>query len=106
MQWGTGLGVNMDLDRWNEISEDIQRVSVENTGRRFQSDLDKVGSKTLTQGASTTLVAALDPALPGLSPAYLADCRIQEPYEYALDPEGAEKLWRISEELVGQRFDY
>lgn len=64
--------------------------------------------KTLSQGASTTLVAALDPKL---APArdngdgvYLSDCQIAEPAAWARDPIAAERLWALSEELVGEKF--
>ncbi|EJD43239.1 retinol dehydrogenase [Auricularia subglabra TFB-10046 SS5] len=59
--------------------------------------------KTLAQGCSTTLVAALDPSIP--NGAYLFDCRVAEPKKEGLDTERAEKLWVLSEKLVGQKFD-
>ena len=69
---------------------------------------------------STTLVAALDPRLNGMEAAifldgmltpvddsgsYLEDCAIKEARDYATSHENAEKLWKLSEELVGQKFD-
>jgi hypothetical protein len=40
------------------------------------------------------------------SGAYLEDCHVAETQEdYINDPEGPEKLWRLSEKLVGQKFD-
>ena len=65
--------------------------------------------KTLDQGASTTLVAALDPELSigEGSTAYLADCAFKEPAEWCRDEkgkEGMERLWRVSEGLVGEEF--
>jgi len=61
-------------------------------------------SKTLQQGCSTTLVAALNPALEPFSGAYLSDCNITEPSEHATRMEDAEKLWVMSETWVGQTF--
>lgn len=29
-----------------------------------------------------------------------------EAVEYALDPKNAERLWKLSEEIVGQKFEY
>ena len=60
------------------------------------------------QGASTTLVAACDPAL-GLpegdgTGGYLSDCQIAKAPAYATDKGDAEKLWEISEGLAGQEF--
>lgn len=36
---------------------------------------------------------------------YLDNCQIKEPAPHASDPVAAERLWRLSEELVGQKFD-
>ncbi|KAF4631678.1 hypothetical protein G7Y89_g6453 [Cudoniella acicularis] len=60
--------------------------------------------KTLEQGCSTTLRAALDPELKEENGSiYLSDCQIvTDPEwvkEYALDKASASKLWNISEEL-------
>ena len=60
--------------------------------------------KTLEQGCSTTLVAALDPTLQ--SGCYLEDCIVAEPEFYAKDQEKAALLWALSEELVGQSFKW
>jgi NAD(P)-dependent dehydrogenase (short-subunit alcohol dehydrogenase family) len=85
--------------------------------------------KTLSQGISTTLVAALDPNLsgkvifhvkhlrlgicmksptqyhaPGSSNVYLEDCQIQPLLEFATNSHHAEKLWRLTENLVKQTF--
>ena len=62
--------------------------------------------KNLQQGAATQLRAALDPALIGDSGAYLDDCQIKvskhhiaaEPYE--------DQVWKLSEQLVGEKFDF
>ncbi|KAK6601162.1 short-chain dehydrogenase reductase family [Botrytis cinerea] len=61
--------------------------------------------KSLEQGTSTTLVAALDPALKDHSGVYLSDCQITETAEYTTNPDYAERLWELSEKLVGQKFD-
>ncbi|KAF7896531.1 hypothetical protein EAF00_006545 [Botryotinia globosa] len=67
--------------------------------------------KTLEAGTSTTLVAVLDPALKNKtyythhSGAYLADCQIAETTDYTTNPDYAERLWALSEKLVGQKFD-
>ena len=78
--------------------------------------------KTLAEGATTTLVAALDSALEGKihlwfskyiaeskvghSGAYLSDSKIEPTAEYTTIPSDADKLWRLSERLVGQVFSY
>jgi hypothetical protein len=65
--------------------------------------------KNQSQGSATTLFAAFSPDIADKSGAYLVDCKVdhQSPVmEYALDKGNAEKLWKLSEELVGQTFEY
>ncbi|KAK7752781.1 hypothetical protein SLS62_005333 [Diatrype stigma] len=57
--------------------------------------------KTPDEGASTSLVAALDPKLSGL---YLADCQFVDAAAHAQNYEVAERLWKLSEELAGEKF--
>ncbi|KAH6671929.1 putative retinol dehydrogenase 12 [Halenospora varia] len=63
--------------------------------------------KTVQQGCSTTLRAALDPGLK-VGNVYLSDCDIvTDPHwlrGYALDGEEAARLWKVSEEMVGEKF--
>jgi NAD(P)-dependent dehydrogenase (short-subunit alcohol dehydrogenase family) len=66
--------------------------------------------KTLQQGCSTTLRAALDPSLGMEGSVFLADCQLTtDPLEiraYALDKEKALQCWAVSEDLVGEKFEY
>ncbi|KAI5861518.1 retinol dehydrogenase 13 [Durotheca rogersii] len=61
--------------------------------------------KTPDEGASTSLVAALDPALNERAGLYLADCQFFPAAEHARDPKIAERLWKLSEELIREKFD-
>ncbi|ORY60394.1 oxidoreductase [Leucosporidium creatinivorum] len=66
--------------------------------------------KTLPQGAATHIVAAFDPNIAEQSGSYLDDCQLanQNAESYALDEESesnAERLWKLSEELVGDQFE-
>ena len=93
-------------------------------GRNFpQETLDSIKGmadsgvftyKTLGAGASTSLVAALDPKLgPGETRdgkenygAFLDNCQISvEARDQAVSSAEAEKLWKVSEELVKQKFE-
>jgi len=60
--------------------------------------------KTQDQGAATTLVAAFDPKLKTESGVYLDDCQMGEAREWATAEPAADRLWALSEELVGQKF--
>ena len=68
--------------------------------------------KTVEQGASTTVLAAVAPEFENVGGVYLEDCAIAEVFEkkegnmikgclsYALDSENARKLWEISEKMI------
>jgi len=62
--------------------------------------------KTLPEGAATHIVAAFDPSIVDKNGSYLADCQVanDQAKPFALDKGNAEKLWKLSEELVGQAF--
>ncbi|MEP5764671.1 MAG: SDR family NAD(P)-dependent oxidoreductase [Halieaceae bacterium] len=73
-----------------------------------------VGFKSIPAGAATSVWAATSPELEGKGGLYLEDCQVaavnpdnmDNGYEpYALDPEAAERLWSLSEQLVGQEFE-
>lgn len=60
--------------------------------------------KTIDQGASTYIVAAFDPKLEHAAGVYLADCQqVPVAKPWATNPQQAEKLWELSEQLVGQQ---
>ncbi|KAK0636865.1 hypothetical protein B0T17DRAFT_587878 [Bombardia bombarda] len=66
--------------------------------------------KTLQQGCATTLRAALDPALDAEKDGhYLHDCQFTtKPVDiapWALDEADARRIWKWTEELVGEKFD-
>jgi NAD(P)-dependent dehydrogenase (short-subunit alcohol dehydrogenase family) len=59
----------------------------------------KVSYKSIPQGAATTVYAATSTdAAPG---SYLADCAVSTAAPHATDPVAAERLWTLSEQLVG-----
>lgn len=94
----TELGRHLQL-------EDIQYLQTRSRGMQF---------KTVEQGAATSCFAATAPELAGRGGLYLEDCHVaavddaddapEGVKSYALDPEAAERLWALSERLVGQRF--
>ncbi|KAK6853720.1 hypothetical protein PG995_010532 [Apiospora arundinis] len=61
--------------------------------------------KTLDEGSAPTLVAAFDPALNACNEPFVSDCQVVEPMPWAKNPEFAEKLWKLSEELIGEKFE-
>lgn len=69
------------------------------------------GFKTPEQGASTSVWAAVGEELEGIGGLYLEDCAEAVPWSadnpmkgvmpYAIDPEAADRLWALSEEITG-----
>jgi hypothetical protein len=90
------------------LEEGLSRAKAaeEKEGREWTRD----PQKTLQQGCSTTLVAALDLELEmeGKNGEYLVngDVSLIPPPEWASSVENQERLWRLSEELVGERFEF
>jgi len=73
--------------------------------------------KSIAQGASTQVWAAIAPELKDVTGTYLEDTRIARHIpsdvlsavgviEEALDPVAADRLWAISEEIVGEKFAF
>jgi len=63
--------------------------------------------KTLSQGTATHVFAAFDPNIAEHNGAYCIDVRLGKPGEIrnkATDPEDAERLWKMSNEILGQEF--
>ncbi|KAJ2957934.1 hypothetical protein NQZ79_g6393 [Umbelopsis isabellina] len=69
--------------------------------------MDSIVLKTVSQGASTTLVAAFDPSLKPQTDLFLNHAKIDlnAAKPYALDDANAKKLWELSERMVEQQFD-
>jgi NAD(P)-dependent dehydrogenase (short-subunit alcohol dehydrogenase family) len=73
----------------------------------------EVGFKTVPAGAATSVWAATAAQLEGIGGLYLEDCHIGEAalpgdsggFEpHAVDPASSERLWQLSEQLLGQEF--
>ncbi|PYI00451.1 short-chain dehydrogenase [Aspergillus sclerotiicarbonarius CBS 121057] len=96
----TNLGVHLSADDF----VDLFPVVKGNTGKEFVFEDPRF--KNSTQIAATPLIGALDPDLQDRAPVYLQNSAVSEAVEYTWDPESVEKLWKLSEELVGQEFRY
>ena len=65
------------------------------------------GFKTIPQGAATSVWAATAPQLEGRGGGYLADItEATKPKAWALDPAAAQRLWAMSEKMVGETFAF
>ena len=104
----TNLGRHMSEEDVQNLMERI-RKSAEDRGEEPQP------FKTIPQGAATTCWVATTEELEGAGGLYCEDCHVADEdnedtgggvRSYAVDKENAERLWAMSEEMVGQSFDY
>ncbi|KAK4044224.1 putative short-chain dehydrogenase [Parachaetomium inaequale] len=102
------------------IRTELGRDAVAETKRAIEGLMEEgvYKYKTLGAGAATSLVAALDPGL-GVGPvgevregrenygAFLVDCQVSDAAgPRAVSGDEAERLWELSERLVGEKFKW
>jgi NAD(P)-dependent dehydrogenase (short-subunit alcohol dehydrogenase family) len=95
-------GIRTNLQR-HVTEEDIQRL-------RAAARVPATQWKTPEQGAATSVLLAASPLVDGVTGRYFEDCDQAEPHQeggpnrgvaaYALDPESAARLWRVSLETL------
>ncbi|RFU28893.1 hypothetical protein B7463_g7455, partial [Scytalidium lignicola] len=93
-----GKGVTVNTLHPGAVRTELQRTT---TDKDLGATATMMYWKTLSQGASTTLVAAFDPAMKEKTGAYLEDCQIKDAMPYATDLTIAKRLWKIGEDIVG-----
>ena len=107
---------------WERLraNEDIQFAPVELPQQDIEALLARVTTsdsafewKTIPQGAATTCWAATSPELEGKGGVYCEDCHVAENDDessaggvrsYAIEPDIADQLWSISEQMTGESF--
>ncbi|WP_375290740.1 SDR family NAD(P)-dependent oxidoreductase [Qipengyuania sp.] len=103
----TNLGRHMSQEDMANLRERA-RKNAEANGQKPQP------FKTVPQGAATTCWVATSQDLEGRGGLYAEDCQVAEVDDqsrvggvrsYAVDKAEAERLWALSEELVGERFE-
>ncbi|KAJ7159680.1 hypothetical protein C8R46DRAFT_1224256 [Mycena filopes] len=64
--------------------------------------------KTLHQGAATQVTAAFDPRINDKPGAYLSDSTVanEQIAPHSSDPANAERLWNITEKIIGETFSF
>ncbi|MDX3311714.1 SDR family NAD(P)-dependent oxidoreductase [Streptomyces sp. NPDC054884] len=99
----TNLGRYMDEAQMGLFMTHLQAVLGEGT------PLPEMAFRSVEQGAATSVLLAASPLLDGISGRYFEDCNeapLHQPgtntgvAEYALEPEAAERLWQVSEQLL------
>lgn len=95
--FSTSLAKSLDMSLLDTIDE----VAKQNTGQALT-----IGeAKNIEQGVATTIRAVIDPEIAKDSGSYMVDCQVEDVREYAKDEEMVEKLWALSEQLVGEKFE-
>lgn len=104
----TNLGRHMTEDDMKWMMERI-RKNAEAGGGPPQ------GFKTIPQGTATSCWVATADELEGAGGLYCEDCHVADQSDdnpsggvrsYAIDADNAERLWALSEDLVGEKFAY
>lgn len=100
MVGGTNIMANSGADI--KLMQQRVEIAVARNGGKPLPPYQKVG---VQQGCAGAVLASLDTSLRESSPAFLEECAIVPTLPYASDKDIAEKLWKLSEKLVGQAFD-
>ena len=104
----TNLGRHMTEEDMSWMMDRIRKMA-EKSGAQPQ------GFKTIPQGAATTCWVATADELEGAGGVYCEDCHVANQDDddptggvksYGIDPEKADRLWAMSEEMVGETFAY
>ncbi|KAL0932165.1 short-chain dehydrogenase reductase family [Colletotrichum truncatum] len=80
-------------------------------GNKWLFGMQDMQFKTLDQGAATHVFASFDTTINDHNGVFLSDCHIADPdleevYSWATSEVDADRLWKLSEKLVGQEFNY
>ncbi|KAF7360132.1 Short-chain dehydrogenase/reductase family protein [Mycena venus] len=69
---------------------------------------EKFQWKTIPQGAATTVAAAFDPRISDKPGSYLDDSKIanEAVVSHSSDPANAERLWTVTEKIIGEKFTF
>ena len=87
------------------MTPEVRSKAIE-TALKENPDFEIPERKTLQQGASTQLRAALDPSLEPESGAYLDHCQVKKVAVHEGHASYVDQVWEISEQLVGEKFDF
>ncbi|KAG5753982.1 hypothetical protein H9Q70_003378 [Fusarium xylarioides] len=104
----TGLGTHLDFA---SMDADLGTFIKSHRARGNSEGWTAIPPVPVEVGAATHAFAAFDPNIKASNGSYLLEARVADPFvdtvkAWARDAVEAEKLWRLSEELVGQKFGY
>ncbi|KAF5564046.1 oxidoreductase [Fusarium phyllophilum] len=104
----TGLGTHLDFA---SMDADLGTFIKSHRARGNSEGWTAIPPVPVEVGAATHAFAAFDSNIKASNGSYLLEARVADPFvdtvkAWARDAVEAEKLWRLSEELVGQKFGY
>jgi NAD(P)-dependent dehydrogenase (short-subunit alcohol dehydrogenase family) len=100
-----------------ELGRHLQPEDIEALQARASAggEMARPHYKSIEEGSATSVWAATSPELEGRGGLYLEDCQVGEPgaageaggyAPHIRDADNAERLWALSEQLVGDHFDW
>lgn len=101
-----GIQTNLGRHLSQEDAAALVKRIQDNSGGNFTF-------KDVSQGAATSCWAATAPEIAGEGGVYCEDCHVAEVDDesvtsgvrsYAVDPDKAEELWSLSEQMLGRKF--
>ncbi|KAJ7726434.1 hypothetical protein DFH07DRAFT_852760 [Mycena maculata] len=95
-----------NMNQKEESIADMQALGI--LGPDGRPNEEKFQWKTIPQGAATTVAAAFDPCLNDQPGAYLEDSTVsnQAIAAHSSDPVNAERLWDVTEKIIGETFTF
>ncbi|WP_238884011.1 oxidoreductase [Clostridium sp. YIM B02551] len=110
-----GLIPTTDLGRFSEDGK-VAPKQIESNNKKLNENKNADAFKNIEQGAATSVWCATNPKLEGLGGVYCEDCNIAEAVPsdslkgngvrpWAIDSELANRLWQLSENLTGVKFN-
>jgi NAD(P)-dependent dehydrogenase (short-subunit alcohol dehydrogenase family) len=104
-------GIHSNAAMPGRVATNLRRhtTDAELARMRAESGAGNPRSKTVDQGAATSVLLAGSPLLQGVSGGYFEDCAAAGPHEpgtrlgvaaHALDPHGASRLWLACDEML------
>ncbi|KAF8129087.1 hypothetical protein K438DRAFT_2000062 [Mycena galopus ATCC 62051] len=89
-----------------EAMENMQALGL--MGPDGRPNTENAQWKTISQGAATTVTAAFDPRLSTQPGAYLDDSTVanEKVAPHSSDPAKGEKLWALTEQIIGETFTF
>lgn len=107
---GVVFGTSLSLGLGDEDFQDL-KVQDKASGHPLGAEGATFDVKSMDECAATHVVAAFDPRIADYNGHYLVDGNISGEgasglWHTATNPDDVERLWKLSEQLVGEKFEY